>query len=69
MSDIRNTGAWKKIAKQLNKDRAELVDQLILSRDEKDADRVRGQIAQIDDILESYPRLIAETNTGTEYDT
>ena len=69
MSDIRNTGAWKKLTKQLKQDRTELVDQLILITDEKAADRLRGKIMQIDDIIESYPLQIAQASSDTEYDT
>lgn len=59
------TSTWIKIKKQLEADRKDLVDQLIQSNIEKEADKLRGKIQQIDDILEGYPARLTQTESDT----
>lgn len=59
------TSTWIKIKKQLVEDRHDLVEQLIQSNIEKEADKLRGKIQQIDDILEGYPARLTQTESDT----
>jgi hypothetical protein len=54
MSNLINSVAWQKIKNALNDDRNELVEKLI----DKESPEVRGQIKQIDDVLDRYPESI-----------
>lgn len=54
MSSLKNSRAWRVIEKRLKDDRESCLEALIIVRDEKEADRIRGRIMQIDEILERY---------------
>ena len=59
------TSTWIKVKKQLREDRQDLVEQLIQSKIEKEADQLRGKIQQIDDILDGYPARLTQTESDT----
>ncbi|GLP95293.1 hypothetical protein [Paraferrimonas sedimenticola] len=46
---------WSKVAKRLERERQELLEDLAEMRDPIDAAEIRGQIAQIKHILDDYP--------------
>lgn len=60
---MKHSNVWKRIVKQLNKDRLDLLEQLITLSEQRDTEQVRGRIKQIDDILEQYPLIIKNTDT------
>lgn len=61
--NLNNSSAWQAVTKQLKADRADLVEQLIKTADQRDTDMLRGKIQQIDDICEGYPLRLSKTDT------
>lgn len=60
---LLNSNVWRRIVKQLQKDRADLLEELTQPLDLRATDRLRGRIQQIDDIIECYPSQIKNTDT------
>ena len=59
---LLNSGTWKRITAQLASDRADLVEQLIKNADQRETDNLRGKIQQLDDIIETYPERLKNTD-------
>lgn len=60
--NITHSSTWKTIVKHLKKDRNDLLELLVARSNPQDTDILRGQIKQIDSIIESYPHEIAEND-------
>jgi len=60
---LLNSNAWKRVIKQLKKDRADLLEQLVQPLEQRQTDTLRGRIQQIDDIIECYPSQIKNNDT------
>jgi|GEM_PF-3374740 len=54
---------WAAVKKQLLKDRAIYLEALAMDRDQLETAKFRGRIAQIDEVLSSYPKILAPGNT------
>lgn len=55
-----NSESWKAVVKQLNKDREDLLESLIVDMSETATARLRGKIEMIDEIIRLYPSQLTK---------
>lgn len=55
-----NSESWQAVVKQLNKDRLELLEALLVDANEVSTAKLRGKIEMIDEIINTYPRELTK---------
>lgn len=58
--------SWKAIVSLLNKDRAALLESLVRDSDQTHTATLRGKVAQIDEILNTYPKQLSKPANGDD---
>lgn len=56
----RNGDTWLSVVKQLNADRSEYLEDLIVANTPESTEQLRGKIQMIDEIISNYPDMIKE---------